>query len=171
MKKRVAINYKLRLNAQTGDIINSHCECPAGKGPHGTCKHIAAVILLMTEFVEEGRVNVAKSCTEAPFPYVDSSALAALYTSFTTQPSSTFLRRQVAPPRPLLPAKQPPTANLLSRSQKQHDSAVRAAALDARVTLTARCPSLALRGHDRTQRNVGNYISSGAAEESAGTSG
>ena len=64
MKTKVTYNYKLRFHGQTGDIINSHCECPAGKGPHGTCKHIAAVVLLMDKFVHEGELNVAKSCTE-----------------------------------------------------------------------------------------------------------
>jgi len=64
MKKKISYNYKLRLDGQSGDIINSHCECPAGKGPHGTCKHIASVVLLLAQFVQEGHLNIAKSCTE-----------------------------------------------------------------------------------------------------------
>ncbi len=54
----------MRLDGQNGDIINSHCECPSGKGPHGTCKHVAAMIRLLITFVAEGTTNVAKSCTE-----------------------------------------------------------------------------------------------------------
>lgn len=57
-------NLKLRLDAQTGEMVNSHCECASGKGPHGTCKHTAAMMRLLITFVEEGTSNVAKSCTE-----------------------------------------------------------------------------------------------------------
>jgi uncharacterized Zn finger protein len=44
--------------------MNSHCECPAGKGPHGTCKHIAAVLLMLIDFVTTGEIEVEKSCTD-----------------------------------------------------------------------------------------------------------
>lgn len=44
--------------------MNSHCECPAGRGPHGTCKHIATVFLMMKEFTESGTLRVAKTATD-----------------------------------------------------------------------------------------------------------
>ncbi|XP_069117170.1 uncharacterized protein [Argopecten irradians] len=64
MKNKVSYNYKISLNETTGDPINSACECPAGKGPHGTCKHIASVLLMLEEFIEKGSLRVQKSCTE-----------------------------------------------------------------------------------------------------------
>jgi len=63
MKKKLSYNFKLRLD-NSGSVINSHCECPAGKGPHGTCKHVAAVLLMLTVFSEGGKLAVSHSCTE-----------------------------------------------------------------------------------------------------------
>lgn len=57
-------NYKIKLEKSTGEPLNSHCECPAGKGPHGTCKHVAAVLLMLVEFVNSGKIAVEKSCTD-----------------------------------------------------------------------------------------------------------
>jgi len=50
--------------SKIGEIINSHCECPAGFGPHGTCKHLTAVALVLSDFVKNGNLNVLKTCTE-----------------------------------------------------------------------------------------------------------
>jgi uncharacterized Zn finger protein len=43
-----------------GDIIHANCCCPAGAGPRGTCKHLAALAYALEDFVkkfvaEEGR--------------------------------------------------------------------------------------------------------------------
>ena len=62
--EQVTYNYKIKLTKETGEPVNSHCECPAGKGPHGTCKHIAAVLLMLVEFVESGQIDVERSCTD-----------------------------------------------------------------------------------------------------------
>uniref|UniRef100_K1QVT9 Uncharacterized protein n=1 Tax=Magallana gigas TaxID=29159 RepID=K1QVT9_MAGGI len=51
----VSYTFKLKLDKVTGDILNSHCECPAGRGPHSTCKHVAAVALMLSKFVQEIR--------------------------------------------------------------------------------------------------------------------
>ncbi|XP_062598965.1 uncharacterized protein LOC134260414 [Saccostrea cucullata] len=64
MKNKVTYNYKIKLTRSTGEPVNSHCECPAGKGPHGTCKHIAAVLLMLVDFVNTGEIEVEKSCTD-----------------------------------------------------------------------------------------------------------
>ncbi len=45
MKKRVAYNIRGALHS-SGEVIYSSCECPAGAGPHATCKHIVAGIFL-----------------------------------------------------------------------------------------------------------------------------
>ncbi|XP_048254636.1 uncharacterized protein LOC124112985 [Haliotis rufescens] len=63
MKNKVTYNYKVKVE-KTGEPVNSHCECPAGKGPHSTCKHIAAVLLMLEHFISTGSVQVGKSCTE-----------------------------------------------------------------------------------------------------------
>ncbi|CAM1154303.1 Uncharacterised protein r2_g4267 [Pycnogonum litorale] len=63
MKKKVTYNFKLKLS-QNGEIMNSHCECPGGKGPHGTCKHIAAVVMVIMKFKVEGILQVPGSCTD-----------------------------------------------------------------------------------------------------------
>lgn len=52
------------MDKRTGDTLNSDCECPAGKGPHGTFKHLAAVLLMLQHFTETGSVVIDKSCTE-----------------------------------------------------------------------------------------------------------
>ncbi|XP_076091240.1 uncharacterized protein LOC143063144 [Mytilus galloprovincialis] len=64
MKKQVTYNYKLKMEKGSGSPVNSQCECPAGKGPHATCKHIAAVLLMLEEFSQSGQLAVEKSCTE-----------------------------------------------------------------------------------------------------------
>lgn len=64
MKNKVSYTFKLKLDKVTGDILNSHCECPAGRGPHGTCKHVAAVALMLSKFVSGDEIYVDKSCTE-----------------------------------------------------------------------------------------------------------
>ena len=63
MKKRLSYSVKLVIQ-QSGEIRNSHCECPGGMGPHGTCKHVVAVLLVVSDFKTTGKVTISKSCTE-----------------------------------------------------------------------------------------------------------
>jgi hypothetical protein len=63
MKKQVTYNVKLVVGVN-GEVKNSHCECPAGQGPHATCKHITCILIILHKFVESGELRVAKSCTE-----------------------------------------------------------------------------------------------------------
>lgn len=55
LRYQASYTFKLKLDKVTGDILNSHCECPAGRGPHSTCKHVAAVALMLSKFVQEIR--------------------------------------------------------------------------------------------------------------------
>jgi hypothetical protein len=64
MKKNVSYNMKLTLDPLYGAVENAHCECGAGEGPCGTCKHIVAVLLVLVKFVETGDLEVIRSCTE-----------------------------------------------------------------------------------------------------------
>ena len=52
------------MEKQTGDILSSHCECPAGKGPNGACKHLAAVMVMLEKFTVLGELGIEKTCTE-----------------------------------------------------------------------------------------------------------
>nr|XP_034332405.1 uncharacterized protein LOC117691142 [Crassostrea gigas] len=51
---RLAGFLHLQVDKVTGDSINSRCECPAGCGPHSSCKHVAAVALMRSKFVSVG---------------------------------------------------------------------------------------------------------------------
>ena len=63
MKMCTSYNLKLILNKQ-GEVVNGQCECPVGKGIHATCKHVTAILLVLVELRNLGRLNVKKSCTE-----------------------------------------------------------------------------------------------------------
>lgn len=52
------------VQGRNAEVQNSECECPAGKGPNATCKHIGAVLLMLQKFVDTGRLLIDKSCTE-----------------------------------------------------------------------------------------------------------
>ena len=63
MKKKNTYNLKIVLDGN-GEVLQSHCEGPAGRGPTGTCKHVVAVLLMLVKFVEEDTLLVQLSCTE-----------------------------------------------------------------------------------------------------------
>jgi hypothetical protein len=63
MRKNVNYSIKIILH-QTGEIQNSHCECPAGAGPHGTCKHVVCACSVLAHFSAVGELTVALSCTD-----------------------------------------------------------------------------------------------------------
>ena len=65
MYKGVAYNIKLLVD-NTGEPLQAHCECPAGRGPTSTCKHIVAVLLCLVKFSKEDILQVQLSCTEQP---------------------------------------------------------------------------------------------------------
>lgn len=59
------VNYWVKLIlSDSGTMMNSSCECPAGAGPYSTCKHIAAAMFVLVEFSETGYLRVDKACTE-----------------------------------------------------------------------------------------------------------
>lgn len=61
MKK---VSYNVKVVTSQDSVLNSACECPAGSGPHSTCKHVVALLLSISEFTETGELKVTKSCTE-----------------------------------------------------------------------------------------------------------
>ena len=54
----------LKIHKETGEVLNSHSECPDGKGPRGTCKHIAAVLQMLSNFIGGSDLEVESSCME-----------------------------------------------------------------------------------------------------------
>lgn len=63
MKKSVKYGVELVV-FNNGEVKNSECECPAGVGPFSTCKHVAAVLFLLSKFCADGSLCIAQSCTE-----------------------------------------------------------------------------------------------------------
>ncbi len=64
MKKRLSYNIRFSMDSQ-GSIMCSSCDCPAGAGPHSTCKHVVAGLLAVWTLKNEGKVHVQQSCTDA----------------------------------------------------------------------------------------------------------
>lgn len=63
MKKSVAYNVKMKVQ-WSGEIINTECECAAGQGPYATCKHLAALALMLENFHGNKVLMVRQTCTE-----------------------------------------------------------------------------------------------------------
>ena len=43
--------YKIHLTIdEYGDVTQANCACPAGLGPYGSCKHIAALCYALEEY-------------------------------------------------------------------------------------------------------------------------
>ena len=61
---QVSYIFKLVLDGNSGEVMNSHCECPAGSGDTATCKHIVGVLLMLSKFVLHGTLTLQLTCTE-----------------------------------------------------------------------------------------------------------
>ena len=60
--------YKIKINITTSssNVCLAECSCPAGRGPHGSCKHIAATLFALENFntiQEEIQDDDTVSCT------------------------------------------------------------------------------------------------------------
>ena len=64
MRSKMTYNMKLVIDGETGEIYQATCECPAGRGPTGSCKHVVTVLLALVKFAKEGVLQVQLSCTE-----------------------------------------------------------------------------------------------------------
>lgn len=60
---QVTYNSKLVIDIN-GDIVSSTCECAVGAGSHATCKHIAAMAVVLVNFTADGSYAVPGSCTD-----------------------------------------------------------------------------------------------------------
>ena len=66
MKKDKFYNINLKISADNSSVTLAECSCPAGKGPHGSCKYIAAVLFALDRFYayyEEGKKEDEITCT------------------------------------------------------------------------------------------------------------
>ena len=66
MKKNLRYIVKLSLSKDgehEDDIAFASCPCPAGKGPLGSCKHIAALCYALEEFVRLRCTREFETCT------------------------------------------------------------------------------------------------------------
>ena len=64
MKKNRIYKINLLLDKETLDITQTECGCPAGKGPHASCKHIAALCYALEEFSHFGKLPGFLTLTE-----------------------------------------------------------------------------------------------------------
>ena len=51
-KKDRVYKIKVEISTNTCSIHLAECSCPAGKGPHGSCKHIAATLFALESFYD-----------------------------------------------------------------------------------------------------------------------
>ncbi len=66
MKKNIVYRIEVVLKSSEGDIVEAKCDCPAGTGPHGSCKHIAAFCYALEEFCRIRSLRPPESCTSQP---------------------------------------------------------------------------------------------------------
>ena len=64
MRSKTTYSMKFALDGNSGEVLVGHCECPAGRGPTASCKHIVAGLLALVKFAKEGDMQVQLSCTE-----------------------------------------------------------------------------------------------------------
>jgi hypothetical protein len=62
--KKVSYVVYVHLNQVNGDVVHGHCSCKAGKG--GQCKHVAAMLYQIIDYVqlEVSEVPDVLSCTQ-----------------------------------------------------------------------------------------------------------
>ena len=64
MRKDRVYKVVVCMDENAFDIIGAECGCPAGKGPCGSCKHIAAVCYALEEFSRLGKLPEFATCTD-----------------------------------------------------------------------------------------------------------
>ena len=64
MRKDLIYKLCLHLDTVSFNIISARCGCPAGKGPHASCKHIAALCYALEEFSHFRQLPDFLTCTD-----------------------------------------------------------------------------------------------------------
>ncbi|XP_048481341.1 uncharacterized protein LOC119694264 [Plutella xylostella] len=61
MRKHIV--YNVTVKAKSHLILETQCECAAGMGPYGQCKHILVVLIGITDMVQHRRIKMKTSIT------------------------------------------------------------------------------------------------------------
>ena len=64
MKKDRIYVVKIALEKEKFDMLGAECGCPAGRGPHGSCKHIGALAYALADFVRFKKSPEYLTCTD-----------------------------------------------------------------------------------------------------------
>ena len=64
MRKDRVYHLTMVLNLESSDIVGAECGCPAGKGPHASCKHIGGLCFALEEFSRIGKTPEYSTCTD-----------------------------------------------------------------------------------------------------------
>ena len=64
MRKDRIYKLHLQLDSVSSEIISARCGCPAGKGPHASCKHVAALCYALVEFNRIRQLPDFQTCTD-----------------------------------------------------------------------------------------------------------
>ena len=64
MRKDCVYKLILVLGKVSFDVLEAECGCPAGKGPHASCKHIGALCYALEECSRFGKCPEYITCTE-----------------------------------------------------------------------------------------------------------
>lgn len=65
---QVGYDYKAPIDGQKFEVLNTHCECPAGK-------YLAAVPLMLCCFLQHGEICIMTTCTDKPQPFQKPAAV------------------------------------------------------------------------------------------------
>jgi len=63
MKKKMTYNIDISLR-KSGFVNAVQCECGAGEGTTGHCKHIRTVVFACCKFINLSNIKMESSCTE-----------------------------------------------------------------------------------------------------------
>ena len=63
MKKDKVYRVCMALTIDGYDLAHAECGCPAGRGPHGSCKHICALCYTLVDFCRLVRLPDFRTCT------------------------------------------------------------------------------------------------------------
>ena len=64
MRKGCVYKLTLFLDKSCFDVVGAECGCPAGMGPHASCKHIGGLCYVLEEFTRIGKCPEYLTCTD-----------------------------------------------------------------------------------------------------------
>ena len=54
----------MSIDQNSYDITAASCNCPAGKGPSASCKHVGSLCYALVEFYASGKLPEFLTCTD-----------------------------------------------------------------------------------------------------------